>query len=148
MDLQHHENNPKGHVSAFRQVPRTGVIYVMNEAAAAGYSAGDPSWANLGQGQPETGPLPKAPQRVNELMIAAEDFEYAPVAGLRSLGEAVAEHYNQTYKKGSLSMHLGECMHILRWTGGPDSHRGGAWLNQFRPLSARLYRLRGIAGRL
>ena len=52
MHLQHNQNHTKDNVSAC-QVPRTGVIYVMNEAAAAD-TAGDPPWANLGQGQPET----------------------------------------------------------------------------------------------
>ncbi len=48
--------------SAFRDVPRTGVIYVMTEAGKAGYSAGDPEWTNFGQGQPQVGPLPGAPE--------------------------------------------------------------------------------------
>ena len=71
---------------AFRPVPRTGVIYVMTEAAAAGYRAGDPAWANLGQGQPETGPLPGAPPRIERLEIEPADQEYAPVAGAVARG--------------------------------------------------------------
>ena len=51
--------------SAFRSVPRTGVIYVTTEAQKRGFRAGDPDWCNLGQGQPETGPLPGAPARVH-----------------------------------------------------------------------------------
>src|SRR6185436_4303357 len=43
---------------AFRAVPRTGVVYVTKEAALHGYRCGHPDWANLGQGQPETGTLP------------------------------------------------------------------------------------------
>ena len=39
--------------TAFRSVPRTGVIYVMTEAAKYGYTPGSTDWANLGQGQPE-----------------------------------------------------------------------------------------------
>lgn len=42
-------------IPGFRQVPKTGVIYVMDEAAKHGYSAATaPQWANLGQGSPET----------------------------------------------------------------------------------------------
>ena len=37
-------------IGAFRAVPRTGVIYVMTEAARHGYRADDPTWTNLGQG--------------------------------------------------------------------------------------------------
>src|ERR1700722_5854625 len=52
---------------AFRKVPRTGVIYVMGEAAKVGYrpgeEPGEDAWCNLGQGAPETGPLPGSPPR-------------------------------------------------------------------------------------
>src|SRR5262249_6685589 len=52
-------------IGAFRKVPRTGVIYVMGEAGRLGYRhGGEPAedgWCNLGQGQPETGPLPGSP---------------------------------------------------------------------------------------
>jgi len=50
-------------IPGFRFVPRTGVIYVMHEAAQRGFTYDDPSRANLGQGSPETGPLPDAPPR-------------------------------------------------------------------------------------
>jgi len=53
-------------IPAFRSVPRTGVIYVTSEAHRRGYRSRDPSWCNLGQGQPETGELPGAPARVSE----------------------------------------------------------------------------------
>ena len=43
--------------SAFRPVPGTGVIYVTTEAAKRGFRPGNPAWSNLGQGQPETGPI-------------------------------------------------------------------------------------------
>ena len=47
-----------GTLSAFRSVPRTGVFYVTTEAAKRGFKPNDPTWSNLGQGQPVTGPLP------------------------------------------------------------------------------------------
>ena len=71
------------HASAFRAVPRTGVIYVTTEAARLGFRSGDPDWCNLGQGQPETGPLPGAPARIEDVTIAVDDQEYAPVPGHR-----------------------------------------------------------------
>src|SRR5690606_23750067 len=49
---------PPPPIPGFRPVPFTGVIYVMAEAMRRGYSYGSPDWCNLGQGQPETGPLP------------------------------------------------------------------------------------------
>ncbi|MEC7949199.1 MAG: pyridoxal phosphate-dependent aminotransferase, partial [Myxococcota bacterium] len=45
-------------LSGFKSGPRTGVIYVMTEAARAGWRPDHPDWANLGQGAPETGRLP------------------------------------------------------------------------------------------
>jgi aspartate/methionine/tyrosine aminotransferase len=86
--------------SAFRPVPRTGVIYVMLEAGRHGYDPRDASWANLGQGMPETGPLPGAPPRVEAVAVDPADQEYAPIAGLPELREAVAELYNQLYRRG------------------------------------------------
>ena len=47
---------------AFREVPRTGVIFVTTEATKRGYSAAASSdWCNLGQGMPEADALPGAP---------------------------------------------------------------------------------------
>lgn len=94
--------------SAFRPVPRTGVIYVTTEAAKLGFSYGDPDWCNLGQGQPETGPLPGAPPRLDAVPIGVDDQEYAPVAGLWELREAIAELYNRLYRRGLPSKYTAE----------------------------------------
>jgi len=94
--------------SAFREVPRTGVIYVTTEAQRRGYAPGDPSWSNLGQGQPETGPLPGAPPRVESVAIDAADQEYAPAGGLPELREAVAALYNELFRRGKGSLYTAE----------------------------------------
>jgi aspartate/methionine/tyrosine aminotransferase len=99
---------PDTTLHAFRDVPRTGVIYVATEAAARGFSAGDPEWSNLGQGQPETGDLPGAPPRVTTVEIDPTDLEYAPVAGLPELREAVAALYNHHYRRGMPSKYTAE----------------------------------------
>ncbi len=93
---------------AFRSVPRTGVIYVTTEAGKRGFKAHHPDWCNLGQGQPETGPLPGAPERLAAVAIHADDQEYAPVAGLWELREAVASLYNQLYRRGMPSQYSAE----------------------------------------
>lgn len=100
-----YEQNP---ISAFRQVPKTGVIYVMAEAARHGYVADHPDWANLGQGQPEIGALPGAPARIEQVSINVADNEYAPVAGLPELREAVAALYNAQYRRGMASQYTAE----------------------------------------
>ncbi|XXT91117.1 pyridoxal phosphate-dependent aminotransferase [Sorangium sp. So ce281] len=106
-------------VHAFRKVPRTGVIYVTTEAArlgfnpgrdaaSAGADEGTDGWCNLGQGQPETGPLPGAPARCAAVPISGDDQEYAPVAGLWELREAIASLYNRAYRRGMPSRYTAE----------------------------------------
>jgi hypothetical protein len=70
----------------------------MAEAARRGYRYGHPAWCNLGQGQPETGPLPDAPPRVERIEIGVNDQDYAPVPGIWELRRAVAELYNNLYR--------------------------------------------------
>jgi N-succinyldiaminopimelate aminotransferase len=94
--------------SAFRTVPRTGVIYVTTEAQRRGFSPHDPDWCNLGQGQPETGELPGAPPRVRHVEVALDDQEYAPVPGVWELREAVASLYNTLYRRGMRSQYTAE----------------------------------------
>ena len=94
--------------SMFRPVPRTGVIYVMTEAADRGFHYGHPDWCNLGQGAPETGVLPGSAPRIESIPLDVQASEYAPVPGLWELREAVAELYNQRYRKGMASRYSAE----------------------------------------
>jgi aspartate/methionine/tyrosine aminotransferase len=84
------------------------VIYVMTEAARLGYEPGHPGWSNLGQGMPETGALPGGPPRVDAISIDPTDLEYAPVAGIPELREAVADLYNGLYRRGLGSRYTAE----------------------------------------
>lgn len=92
----------------FRTVPRTGVIYVMNEAARRGFHYGNPDWANLGQGAPQTDLLPGSPPRVESIPVPPASHEYAPVSGLPALRQAVADLYNARYRKGKKSQYTAE----------------------------------------
>jgi hypothetical protein len=94
--------------AAFREVPRTGVIYVTTEASRRGYSNEAADWANLGQGMPEAEGLPGAPPRITELPVLAGDQEYAPVAGLWELREAIAGYYNELFRRGMGSKYSAE----------------------------------------
>ena len=98
---------PSHTTPTFRTVPRTGVIYVTTEAAKLGFGR-DPEWCNLGQGQPETGPLPGAPPRIHSVGVEVDDQEYAPVAGLWELREAIAALYNRLYRRGMPSQYSAE----------------------------------------
>lgn len=99
---------PPPTIPGFRPVPFTGVIFVMAEAMRRGYSYGNQEWCNLGQGQPETGPLPGAPERIESITIAPGDQEYAPVAGIPELRAAVATLYNELYRRGKTSQYTAE----------------------------------------
>jgi aspartate/methionine/tyrosine aminotransferase len=92
----------------FRDLPFMGVIRVNNEAAKVGYVMGDPSWSNLGQGQPEVGELAGAPARFGELKIDLADHAYGPVEGIAELRDAVAAHYNRLYRGGKKSQYTRE----------------------------------------
>ena len=97
-----------GKISSFRPVPRTGVIYVTTEARKRGFTAEHPDWCNLGQGQPEAGELPGAQARVGSVTIDLDDHEYAPVAGLDEVREAVAALYNHQYRQGKASKYTAD----------------------------------------
>ena len=99
-------------IPPFRAVPKTGVIYVMTEAAKAGYVPGDARWANLGQGAPETGLLDGSPARVTSVAIDDDDHEYAPVDGLLDLRQAVADLYNARYRQGKPSQYTAQNVSI------------------------------------
>jgi aspartate/methionine/tyrosine aminotransferase len=85
----------------FHKVSKTGVIYASSRAREYGF---DPSkvseWANMGQGAPETGPLPNAPERKMSLEIPYDEVEYAPVTGNTDLREKIANYYNHLYREG------------------------------------------------
>jgi aspartate/methionine/tyrosine aminotransferase len=102
------EPAPAPSFAAFREVPRTGVIFVTTEAQRRGYSSSSPEWCNLGQGMPESEALPGAPLRISELPIRDGDHEYAPVAGLWELREAIAGFYNELFRRGMGSKYSAE----------------------------------------
>jgi aspartate/methionine/tyrosine aminotransferase len=92
-------------LSALRDVPFMGVIYVVHEAMKLGYHNGHPDWSNLGQGQPEVGPMRGAPRRIDSVQIEPQDHAYGPLEGITELREAVAAHYNRLYRRGKRSQY-------------------------------------------
>lgn len=92
-------------LGALREVPYMGVIFVVAEAAKLGFRNGHPDWCNLGQGQPEVGPMAGAPPRVDSVEILPEDHAYGPLGGTDELREAVAAHYNRLYRRGKKSQY-------------------------------------------
>jgi aspartate/methionine/tyrosine aminotransferase len=104
----HHPIHEVAELTAFRPVPRTGVIYVTVEAQKRGYSHDAPGWCNLGQGQPDTSPLPGAPERMTNIPVQPTDLDYAPVPGVWELREAVAGLYNRLFRRGMKSQYSAE----------------------------------------
>jgi len=94
--------------TVFRQVPKTGVIFTTAEAMKLGFYRGHPDWCNFGQGQPETGHLSGGLERISSIHIDEGDHEYAPVAGLLELREAIANLYNDLYRKNKKSKYTAE----------------------------------------
>lgn len=99
-------------IPGFREVPRTGVIYVMHRAAEMGYKADDPAWVNLGQGAPETNALEGAPKRIQQLTIDPSEHEYGPVTGQQALRQKVADLYNALYRQDKKSQYTWENVSI------------------------------------
>ena len=82
----------------FHTVMKTGVIYATSRANHFGFSMEDEDWANMGQGAPETGPLPGAPSRDFHMNIQDAELEYAPTSGIKELRDKVADYYNTLYR--------------------------------------------------
>ena len=62
----------------------TGVIYCSDRAMANGFSYADShSWSNLGQGAPEVGQIPDAPERPSTVQMPVDSLEYAPTTGVK-----------------------------------------------------------------
>lgn len=95
-------------VPGFREVPKTGVIYVMQKAGELGFTYDNPEWSNLGQGSPETGDMENAPPRIYDISIDPHNQEYSPVAGMTELREKVAQFYNQIYRQDKESKYTYE----------------------------------------
>lgn len=92
----------------YKHIPKTGVIYVMDKASKLGFSYGNEQWSNLGQGAPETGEIGSLKRELSNITVDPITSEYAPVAGLRELREAVATLYNERYRKEKKSKYTFE----------------------------------------
>jgi hypothetical protein len=101
-------------LGAFREVPFMGVIFVVHEAMKRGFVNGHPDWSNLGQGQPEVGPMKGAPERIETVRLEPGDHAYGPLEGIPELREVVAAHYNRLYRRGMKSQYRPENVAIAQ----------------------------------
>jgi len=108
-------NKPLKGPAAFpgvRHIPYMGVINVVAEAARLGFRNGHPDWSNMGQGQPEIGPLPGAPERLSSIALDPFDAAYGPINGIDDLREAIAAKYNRLFRQGMKSQYTAENVSI------------------------------------
>jgi aspartate/methionine/tyrosine aminotransferase len=84
----------------------------MHRARQAGFEYGDPAWANLGQGMPETGEIPGAPPRVKQISIDPQSQEYGPITGEIALRQKVADLYNTLFRQRKSSLYTWENVSI------------------------------------
>ena len=82
-----------------RESPYRGVSGVVQEAMKLGFAAGHPDWANLAQGEPESGPLPGAPPRIESIELEPEDHAYGPLEGTLELRTAIADLANRRHRR-------------------------------------------------
>lgn len=98
-------SNPFADASRFpmvREVPYIGVAWTVDQASKKGYRGGAADWVNFGQGQPEIGDIPGAPQRIRTAHAEPQDAEYGPIGGLLATREAVADWVNRTWRRGKM----------------------------------------------
>ena len=64
-EYSHTERASKEHDNFIRQVRQTGVTLITNKAKTYGFGSPEEEhlWANFGQGAPEVGPIPGAPEK-------------------------------------------------------------------------------------
>lgn len=84
------------------------------QATKYGFSEEPHLWANLGQGAPEVdddieGCFP----RPTTIPLSMEGREYGPTAGIKPLRAAVANLYNENYRKGKESKYTWENVCIV-----------------------------------
>jgi hypothetical protein len=112
--VEDHDHKPMMNFPMFHRVQKTGVIYATARATSRGFGT-DPEeeWSNMGQGAPETGPIPNAPIRNFTITIPDAELEYAPVTGLPELCTKVAQYYNTLYRQNKSSLYTAENVCIV-----------------------------------
>ncbi|RKP09687.1 pyridoxal phosphate-dependent transferase [Thamnocephalis sphaerospora] len=91
----------------------TGVIYVTDRASKFGFYPDNKEWANFGQGAPEVDDIPGADPKPTTIDLPVETREYAPVAGATELRKAVANLYNEVYRRDKESKYTYENVCIV-----------------------------------
>lgn len=84
------------------------------QASKHGFSEEPHLWANLGQGAPEVDDdIEGCFKRPTSIPLSMEGREYGPTAGIKPLRTAVANLYNENYRKGKSSKYTWENVCIV-----------------------------------
>ncbi|KAF7731536.1 hypothetical protein EC973_009300 [Apophysomyces ossiformis] len=105
--------NDEGHIYGIEHPSQTGVIYVTDRASKLGFYYGNTEWANFGQGAPEVGHIDGCVDKPTRIEIPAAAMEYAPASGTKELRAAVANLYNEIYRKDKESKYTFENVCIV-----------------------------------
>lgn len=104
-------------VSALQDASQTHLLThwfrVTEQASKHGYLDEPEKWANLGQGAPEVDHIEGCFERPDSIPISSAGREYGPTAGIKSLRAAVANLYNDDYRKGKDSQYTWENVCIV-----------------------------------
>lgn len=103
--------HPDAHMPALNQQnSATGVIWCTDRASERGYPSAN--WVNLGQGMPETGDIPGCFKRPDDIHMSSESREYGPTSGIKELRQAIADLYNDHFRKGMASQYTWENVNV------------------------------------
>ena len=136
-------------LSAFRTVPRTGVIYVTTEASRRGFHPGDPTWSQPGPGAARDRPAARGAaargpgrHRRRRSRVRADPRHLGAARGdRRPLQPALPARH-------AVPVQRRERQRLGRRPRGADARRGQPGTRQPGPLPARLHGLRRAAGHL
>ncbi|KAI7907647.1 pyridoxal phosphate-dependent transferase [Cokeromyces recurvatus] len=103
----------EGNIHGIEHPGSTGVIYVMDRAMKQGFTYSSKEWSNFGQGAPEVGPIEGCMERPMTIEISQDCYEYAPTSGIPELRKAVADLYNEVYRKDKQSKYTYENVCIV-----------------------------------
>lgn len=95
-----------------KQNASTGVLWTTDRAAERGYTATNPNWVNFGQGMAQNADIPGCFKRPQTITFSTESREYGPTSGIKELRQAIANLYNEHYRKGKESQYTWENVNI------------------------------------
>ncbi|KAK5078589.1 hypothetical protein LTR64_002997 [Lithohypha guttulata] len=113
-EFRAHPGHKAVHAGLDQTRSSTGVVWCTEQAQKYGFAEHPEQWANLGQGAPEVDDdIEGCFKRPETIPLSMNGREYGPTAGIKPLRTAVANLYNENYRKGKLSKYTWENVCIV-----------------------------------